>query len=761
MSLAIVSVPLVLLAPTAARTRHSKGTAQLVQVIMPTRDATAPAHPDVNVIVRFVLSGDGSPFANVASLRVRLNGRNVTGDFTPLLDHDTQVGVRAAIRRDDVKVGPHRANRLRLLVHGRQPDANGRIPRQIARVRFRAEEAQDRPPVADIVADSQVLRPGVVVSFDGSQSFDPESDALSYLWDFGDGSHPSTEAMPTHVFADAGQSRIVRLTVNDGQASGSATVTLLSCSQRDGFTPGTLALGADAPLEFGAVPVGGSATRSVEVRNTSADPNSLLSVCVAVDGGGFAVAPARVDLRAHESGIVTVTFAPGAQGHAAATITLATSADNRPSVSLLGHGYGGTAPGPGPTKAATPVFYTVFAAGLGGSAVKGFLPDGTPIAPDTGVHACLVPGDGSGTGDACLVDADCAPNGGSCPQSSVCAAGDRAGQPCTLPGDCPGAGAAGCPSYGLFDVAELCAGGSGDLSLLSNDGSFTDPAPSDTDAELSEVVLGVTLDGGGNATGHSILTRTTSETNHIACDGIAAGAGGRALLAEYHQVPDSGDCVRSDKEELVAVNKGDGSRQTLLPRIDAAEGLSSCDDSDLTTHLEVSADGTRAFASFDSGGLWRLTPTPLQFVDQSYQEDTFRLQPDGAIVFATVSDGPTAATVRVFKLSEGQVASNALPEAVLTPCGVFHIPNNHGATGRRSRVAGIGVSPATVGSQDGTVLVSVTTSPLADPGADAASQARANNLTVRATLAFSSPADSASCPALGVINLEGMDQLTF
>jgi hypothetical protein len=39
--------------------------------------------------------------------------------------------------------------------------------------------------------------------------------------------------------------------------------------------------------------------------------------------------------------------------------------------------------------------------------------------------------------------------------------------------------------------------------------------------------------------------------------------------------------------------------------------------------------------------------------------------------------------------------------------------------------------------------------------------ARAKNLSVRGTIAFSSPADSAGCTPLGIVNLERMDQLTF
>jgi hypothetical protein len=39
--------------------------------------------------------------------------------------------------------------------------------------------------------------------------------------------------------------------------------------------------------------------------------------------------------------------------------------------------------------------------------------------------------------------------------------------------------------------------------------------------------------------------------------------------------------------------------------------------------------------------------------------------------------------------------------------------------------------------------------------------ARIDNLTVRGTVAFSSPADSASCQPIGLINLDALDNLTF
>jgi len=721
---AFVFAVLLLVGSGNARPRHSRSAPELLDVITPGPGDTVPAHPDVNVVVQFARAAQGNVLADTGSLHAVLNGRNVTHSFAPPVDSGGQLGARAAIRRDELKIGQHRTNRLRVSVRARQAAATGQPTREIVRVRFHALEANDLPPMARIVVDSRVLRPGVPVAFDGSASSDPENDALTYHWDFGDGSEPSTDVAPTHTYTNDEQTRTAQLTVSDGQTSATAAVTLLACSKPDGSGPGTLRIVADGPLEFGAVALGASATRTFQAQNTSVDPNSRLAVCVAVDGSGFTVTPPRLDLGPQESGAITLTFAPQAPGHGAATIAMVTSADNRGVVSLLGHGYGGGAPGPGPTQASAPVFYSPLVTGL----VEGFLPDGTPITPDSSVHTCVAPGTRSGSGDDCIVDADCAVAGEICQQSNNV----------------------------LFYPADLCGDGAGGVYLLSNDGAVTDPSPSSTDAERSEVVMQLTLDAGGNTTSRALIYRTTSGTNYIACDRIPASAGGRVFLAEAHQLPDTGNCFRSDKESLVAVHKDGASPQTLLDRIDAAEGLSACnDDLDSTTHLEISPDGGPAFASFDSGGIWRLTPTPFDFLDQSYQESFFSLHPDGSVMYATIADGPTTAMVKVFKVSAAQVAGGPLAEPAVTPCGSFLLPDNPRAGGspRGSTVAGLGAAPSVAGSQDGTVLVSVVTPSLADAGAD--------NLTVRATVAFSSLAGSPVCTPLGVVNLQEMDQLRF
>jgi chitodextrinase len=62
------------------------------------------------------------------------------------------------------------------------------------------------------------------IAFDGSASDDPDGDALTYAWSFGDGG-AATEAMPTHSYAEAGVYDVC-LTVNDGTVDSPQACTL-------------------------------------------------------------------------------------------------------------------------------------------------------------------------------------------------------------------------------------------------------------------------------------------------------------------------------------------------------------------------------------------------------------------------------------------------------------------------------------------------------------------------------------------------------
>ena len=164
----------------------------------------------------------------------------------------------------------------------------------------------------------------------------------------------------------------------------------------------------------------------------------------------FTLGTTRLDLGPGESAPVTLTFAPTASGHQAAEITAVASATNQTSVHFLSHGYGGAAPGTGPLPVAEAVFYS----GLAGGTL-GILPNGTRFVADTNVHACVTQQNGPGFGDYCLTDADCAANSGTCALTGTCVRGDRAGQPCSRPDDCPNGF---CPTSSPFDPIDTAHG---------------------------------------------------------------------------------------------------------------------------------------------------------------------------------------------------------------------------------------------------------------------------------------------------------------
>ena len=71
----------------------------------------------------------------------------------------------------------------------------------------------NEPPVASVGGPYRGA-PGVELTFDGSGSFDPDGDALTYSWYFGDGS-AGIGVSPSHTYAKSGD-YVVELVVNDG-----------------------------------------------------------------------------------------------------------------------------------------------------------------------------------------------------------------------------------------------------------------------------------------------------------------------------------------------------------------------------------------------------------------------------------------------------------------------------------------------------------------------------------------------------------------
>ncbi|MDI6708628.1 MAG: PKD domain-containing protein, partial [Candidatus Thermoplasmatota archaeon] len=83
------------------------------------------------------------------------------------------------------------------------------------------EELVNLPPVADAGRD-QITLTYIIITFDGSNSYDPDGNIVSYEWDFGD-SENASGAVVTHWYTAVGEYNVT-LTVTDDNGATSADI---------------------------------------------------------------------------------------------------------------------------------------------------------------------------------------------------------------------------------------------------------------------------------------------------------------------------------------------------------------------------------------------------------------------------------------------------------------------------------------------------------------------------------------------------------
>lgn len=111
-----------------------------------------------------------------------------------------------------------------------------------------SNEPLNQRPVASVIVSPLEGYVPFDVTFDASDSSDPDNDSLTYLWDFGDG-ETSTSVVVTKNFAQAGTFS-VSLTVNDGQLDSLPVVTTITANEAPVEPAVYLLNGSDSTLNF-------------------------------------------------------------------------------------------------------------------------------------------------------------------------------------------------------------------------------------------------------------------------------------------------------------------------------------------------------------------------------------------------------------------------------------------------------------------------------------------------------------------------------
>ncbi|MGH7595302.1 MAG: YCF48-related protein, partial [bacterium] len=84
----------------------------------------------------------------------------------------------------------------------------------------------NQPPVARAIASASQAKVNEPITFDASQSFDPDGQITEYLWNFGDNT-TSNQKVATHAYAQAGN-YLVQLTVTDDMGATGQAVRFLT-----------------------------------------------------------------------------------------------------------------------------------------------------------------------------------------------------------------------------------------------------------------------------------------------------------------------------------------------------------------------------------------------------------------------------------------------------------------------------------------------------------------------------------------------------
>ena len=498
--------------------------------------------------------------------------------------------------------------------------------------------------------------------------------------------------------------------MSDGQATGTATghAALLPAARRRRARhhPGARPTRRSSSAPSRPAP---AATRTFEVTEHRDRPDEPPRGVHRLRGRGLlGRAPSASSSAPGESAPVTRDVrAHGARGMPPPPSRWCRAATNRPLVSLVAHGYGGSAPGPGPDAGivAAPLLRLrlPFDGRQGIPAERRAVRDRRPRRP---VH-------GRAAASARATSASrtpTAPRTAESARRATCARRRRSGRsgvhrrhrlPSLVPRrtGCSADRALRCPSANPFDAhrdvrrrrRRALRPDRGHLHAIRT-------RPTTTIALAGTPAARRRSTRNGNTTGRTILG--AHHRGHHASrvrplrsptPAVASTSPRRAAC------PSWATASATRAKGLVAIRKSNGGSQTLHAAHRRRRGpvrLRRHRQQHPPRGVRRRLAGLRQLRrrAVSGGCVHRRSSSSTRRTSRS----VFRLHPDGSVVFATVRDGPTTATVSVYKVDAR--AGGRRPPARQRPAAVCHLPAPEqpppGTTTSRSRIAGLAVSPA-------------------------------------------------------------------
>jgi PKD repeat protein len=193
----------------------------------------------------------------------------------------------------------------------------------------------NRNPVASFIESAETVPTGTVITFNASDSFDPDGSIATYAWDFGDGNFDSG-VLIGHSYADNSLYNVT-LTVTDNDGASSVTSALKTITDRPpvvNFSETAEAVYVDEPIHFNA--------------STSYDPDGTIVVYFWDFGDGTNATGVTVQHSYRHKGTYTVTLTATDDDGMSASTSSIKNVLNRPDIAVsnvtssktvLGKGY--------------------------------------------------------------------------------------------------------------------------------------------------------------------------------------------------------------------------------------------------------------------------------------------------------------------------------------------------------------------------------------------------------------------------------------